>query len=326
LGAIDLFYIREYYPNKPEQFYNPPMDPFDKKAKPLRDIKHISETASGKLFNFLMPDNWLVRSVTERDYGIDYYVEIVDENDELTGKLISIQLKSRQSVSWTQKDTFAVSDIKLTTTNLWNEFAVPVFVFLADLDAKEVYYLSVKSYIRKHYIEYSKQRGLTYHFDKTVKIATPPDIPALVEAYDMDIARPRFESVLFTFWSSLTPYADFIMEHDNRDFHLGLEDDEAIFIEAILNNYLFLANYFKMDTYLPSIHQLKKQSRRKYGNRYYDLVEGALTDIAEELQQMTFKLLKAAEKLIEKESQYWIVANLPLVNFINNYNSSYLFR
>ncbi len=298
----------------------------EKKAKPIRDKKHISETSSGKLFNSLMPDNWVVRDITERDYGIDYYVEIVDENDELTGKLVSIQLKSRQSVSWTQKNTYAISDIKLTTTNLWYDFAVPVFVFLADLDAKELYYLSVKSYVRKNYLDYNKQTVLTYHFEKGTKISTRRDISAFVKAYDMDILRPRFESVLFTFLSSMTPYAEFIQEHDNRDYHMGLEDEEAIYIEAILNNYLFLADYFNIKTDLPSITQLKNYSAKKYGNKHYDLVEGALTDIAERLQQMTLTLLEASEKQINEESSYWLVANLPLVNFINNYDPDYLFR
>lgn len=67
---------------------------FNKLSKPQRDIRHISETASIKLFNSLVPDHWLVREVTERDYGIDLYLEIVDDRHRVTGKHISIQLKS----------------------------------------------------------------------------------------------------------------------------------------------------------------------------------------------------------------------------------------
>lgn len=44
---------------------------------PERIDKHITESSSYKIFSNAIPDNWIVREVTERDYGIDCYVEIV---------------------------------------------------------------------------------------------------------------------------------------------------------------------------------------------------------------------------------------------------------
>jgi len=59
---------------------------------PKRTPQHISETASFKIFSNKIPDNWIIRYVTERDYGIDLYIELVNKDNELTGDLILIQL------------------------------------------------------------------------------------------------------------------------------------------------------------------------------------------------------------------------------------------
>lgn len=298
---------------------------FNRLSKPERDIRHISETASIKLFNSVVPDHWLIREVTERDYGVDFYLEIVDEDNRLTGKLISIQMKSRQRVAWTKQQTHAVSDIKISTTNYWNEFAIPVFLILADLEEKELYYLSVRSFAREHYMEYIKQAGFTYHFKKQQRLRTKAELEGFLEAYSLETSRKRFESTLFTFLSSLTPYADFITEHNNLDYHLGLEEEDAIFIEAILSNYHFLSEYLNLENNLPSITELKVRSKKMFGDEHYEIYEAQLSQIAADLEKITLDILKAATELIEYESQYWRVENMTLVNFINNYNPSYLF-
>jgi hypothetical protein len=48
---------------------------------PQRSQQHISETKSFKIFSSKIPDNWLVREITERDYGVDCYIEIVNNKN-----------------------------------------------------------------------------------------------------------------------------------------------------------------------------------------------------------------------------------------------------
>lgn len=114
---------------------------------PKRVPQHISETASFKLFSSKIPDNWIVRDVSERDYGIDCYLELVNDDNELTGELALIQLKSRQKINWTKDDTFQLSGVDISTSNYWYKFSVPVFIFLADIESQELYFLSVDYFI-----------------------------------------------------------------------------------------------------------------------------------------------------------------------------------
>ncbi len=106
---------------------------------PKRVDQHVSESESFKLFLAKMPLNWIVRQVTERDYGIDCYVEIVDPSGDLTGHMFLCQLKSTEEITWAAKDEYTLYDVKISTTNYWFQFQVPVFLFLADIKCQELY-------------------------------------------------------------------------------------------------------------------------------------------------------------------------------------------
>ena len=56
---------------------------------PERIDKHITETSSYKIFSCEIPDSWIIREVTERDYGIDCYIEVVNNRNEVTGDYTS---------------------------------------------------------------------------------------------------------------------------------------------------------------------------------------------------------------------------------------------
>jgi hypothetical protein len=118
---------------------------------PKRVSQHISETASFKLFSSKIPNNWIIRDVTERDYGIDCYLELVNDKNELTGDLALVQLKSRESIPWTKDQNYILTGIDIATTNYWNNFPVPVFIFLTDLVNQELYFLPVHRYIKKNW-------------------------------------------------------------------------------------------------------------------------------------------------------------------------------
>ena len=68
-----------------------------------RPTQHTSVTASFQLFSSIVPDNWIIREVTARDYGIDCYLELVDEDNNLTSDLVLIQWKSRENIKWTKE-------------------------------------------------------------------------------------------------------------------------------------------------------------------------------------------------------------------------------
>jgi hypothetical protein len=43
-----------------------------------RPRQHVMEDASGRLFQSLLPEEWIVRPIA-KDYGVDFEVELVDQ-------------------------------------------------------------------------------------------------------------------------------------------------------------------------------------------------------------------------------------------------------
>lgn len=52
---------------------------------PKRDNNHIIETFSYKVFSNSLPNQWIIRDLTKRDYGTDVLIEYVTDSGDVTG-------------------------------------------------------------------------------------------------------------------------------------------------------------------------------------------------------------------------------------------------
>ncbi|MGR7118219.1 DUF4365 domain-containing protein [Klebsiella aerogenes] len=111
---------------------------FPKRVKP-----HISESRSFYIVSKALPKEWIIREVTERDYGIDLYVEIVNDNGLVTGDLVALQVKSTEQIQFSKDDDFCLGGIKRATLNYWVRLPVPVFVLLVNLSDEAVYWCNI---------------------------------------------------------------------------------------------------------------------------------------------------------------------------------------
>lgn len=71
---------------------------------PKRADNHIRETTGNKVLESLIPAEWIIRSVSERDYGVDCYIELVDEENHLTGEIAFVQMKATDKIDWRIRD------------------------------------------------------------------------------------------------------------------------------------------------------------------------------------------------------------------------------
>lgn len=286
---------------------------------PKRVLQHISETASFKLFSSKIPDNWIIRDITERDYGIDCYLELVNENNELSGELVLIQLKSKQTIPWTREDYYTLTGIDISTSNYWYKFAVPVFIFLADIENQELFFVSVDYYIKRNFNEFRKQETFNYKVLKSDKFEGKDGIFNFKFHYYYQYSRQQFENEFLFFLSNLQHFKDFQSEHDNRDYHLGIESTDLIFFEAMHRNYRFLCIYLNIKNPIPSIHELKMKSREKFKEEYhYELYEHDLSEWVGEFEKLTLEILKGLKSFLEGEMYYWMTVNLTVFNYVNN--------
>lgn len=109
------------------------------------------DTNGTALLNYLLPDDYIFRTIGERDYGIDGPIELAFRG-HVTGKFISVQLKSSQNFRWNQNNTLSIS-ISKRTCNYWISNSMPVFLFIADLSLNSVFYVDAKKQLRQRYDE-----------------------------------------------------------------------------------------------------------------------------------------------------------------------------
>jgi len=286
---------------------------------PKRVPQHISETASFKLFSSKIPDSWIIRDIAERDYGIDYYLELVNDDNELTGELALIQLKSRQSISWTIEEYYTLTGVDIATSNYWYKFAVPVFIFLADIENQELYFISVDYHIKRNFSEFVKQGTFNYKFKKIDRFEGKDGVFSFKFSFYYEYYRQQFENEFLFFLSNLQHFQDFQNEHDNRDFHLGIEDTDLIYFEAMHRNVKFLCTYLNIDNPIPTLTELKKKSREKFkGEFHYELYEHDLTEWVGEFQKLTLEITKGLKSFLDGELKYWLIVNPTVFNYVNN--------
>lgn len=293
---------------------------------PKRAENHIRETSGYKVLESKIPSDWIIRDVTERDYGIDCYIELVNSDKRLTGEIAFIQMKSTDSICWRKSDNgFKFHNIDKATTNYLNSFKIPTYLFLVDLSTEEMFFLSVKEYIIEHYHDYSRLITFAYDFyhDKNAF-----SVDSFLTSFRRNNLYDQFRNELQYFISNIQRYISFMWEHNGRDIFMQIESDEMMFFESMERNISFLQKYFNAKHLLTSTEQLVKIGKDKYGDDYNQtLFEGVLTDYFDEFKESVLELIDIIIALItEKERYYWLVEKNYIYNYFNNLDTADLFR
>jgi hypothetical protein len=288
---------------------------------PQRNKQHISETKSSRIFRNSIPDHWLVREITERDYGIDFYVEIAD-SQRLTGELVSFQIKGKNKIGWNKRNKYCLSGISIENTEYWYSFSVPVFICVVDLHEESVYYLAAKKYIRENFDSYLNKQRLPYYFDNQ-QILNPSarSLGAFLTQYYFDQNYEILVKDIIAFIANYQSHMDFLECNLGRDFFMGVEWERIVVVNYIYNLLYSLCLFFGLEWDLEKFDTYKLKSKTKFGDNY-NLYEEQLTEIAEKLYiKMKRILMQIKSHICERESTYWLCRDNILANFLYNVSS-----
>lgn len=129
------------------------------------DTHRIDTKAIRTIFTHLN-ENWLVRNLEERDYGIDLQLERFDLNDA-TGDFIFVQVKGtvKEFKKEVKLSKFPVDTIKYALM-----FDVPFFVFHTSNTSKQTKYVWLQNYVEtrleKDIPHWKNQKSVTIYFPK----------------------------------------------------------------------------------------------------------------------------------------------------------------
>lgn len=163
----------------------------------MRAKQHESETSSASLLRRHLPANWLIRDLTERDYGIDVLMEIVADG-RMTGNVIVAQVKSLASFPVKRAER-AYRKLERSTYNYLLGNPAPAYLFLCSLGDQTVYWRSIREVHRTRSSNETDKPTIRifkdYDLSKTGQLAL--QLSVRLERQWPDVERAAISSLMF---------------------------------------------------------------------------------------------------------------------------------
>lgn len=115
---------------------------------PMRSSTHITDTRAVRLIMSKLNPNWLLRSLEERDYGIDLSLEKFN-GDEPTGNYVFIQVKGHEKKFRPLRNGMISFPFPVDTLKYAELFRIPFFALIVSLQDEEIYFVSLQHYIQQ---------------------------------------------------------------------------------------------------------------------------------------------------------------------------------
>jgi Domain of unknown function (DUF4365) len=152
----------------------------------MRTRQHIIDSKTIKKVLRLIPNRWVVRDLSERDYGVDLQLEIFskmpgkpadDPEYESTGSVALLQLKGTETpLKLSPRDGTLHAYPKIKALRYAERFATPFFWVRADVSsaAAPCYFLWVQRYILE-VLDVKRPNWRTLHPEYEIPVRIPAD-------------------------------------------------------------------------------------------------------------------------------------------------------
>lgn len=277
---------------------------------PKRTDSHIAETKSWRLLTVLAPDEWILREVSERDYGVDAYIEIATESGDITGDLISVQLKSTENIEWKGRNPgtriASSPSIATSTARYWLNLPVPVFLFVADTMAKDIFFASVEPQIRENMDKLEKQRTLSFDLRENRSLRGKTAAERVKAMAATERFHLQFTVYVTSLLSSIDSFGHYILTNQGRDLFMEVEAESHMQFRNIYECCQRAALVLGVPWTLESLADAYRRDRARWKSDYCYLHEETLDSLLQELQKLFPSLVRKAIELITRtQSQYW---------------------
>lgn len=270
---------------------------------PERPRTHVVESSSLKVFNNVIVDEWLVRELTEQDYGIDLQLEIF-ENSQATGKILQIQLKGSDAPSYDKTAPFVTYyGIKSSTINYWSSLPIPVIFVFVDTNTKDCFYCNINHYIRDNYNDFKKQNlhNIKIPTSQILQLATSSKI--INDIYNQEMQRAEFERQIYEFMSSTRTYQEILQEHYDLYSVMPIENGDENKIRNLLSILNKFSSRFSISWNAPSINDISSPYGSKLCTAIY---ERKLSKYSQSIIDVMRKIAREICNLVlTTERNYW---------------------
>lgn len=166
---------------------------------PKRVKQHISETRSAQLLRANLPRDWIVRDLSERDYGLDVLIEITHKG-RLTGNMVAGQLKSIESFQFPKREKQkSFKGMRRSTYNYLLNLPTPAFIFVCSLSDQRIYWRSLREVDRESSALGAGSLNIVMHQDYDLSQAgrLVLTLSSLLESRWPDVERAVLGALMF---------------------------------------------------------------------------------------------------------------------------------
>lgn len=303
---------------------------------PKRSKSHYLETDSYRILFEALPRTWLCRKLDERDYGIDCLIEMVGENQLVTGHVAAVQLKAMERPKWSGgrrqdlRDWFRSRPIKKQTVNYWMGLQQPVFLCIAEISTGKVFFVSVKPAIRSNYDLFRKNKAFAFRLSRLCDLTNPLGQDIFEQSYYRERSYDRFIERLFDIVAHQDQYLKLFKKAVAPTRELTFTPQDWIVVGSLAQTCLIILEYTsnacEMDRLKRHMNSLPKVSVRSKSKQ----AQKVFLSLLRELYPAYGMCLRATKNYVTKqEAEYWIVneinfyricsslvkMNLPRLNF-----------
>lgn len=289
---------------------------------PKRTIQHKIESRSLNIFKSKMPDSWVIREMSERDYGLDLLIEFSDEDEEMSGEFCAVQLKGKSELKWTQKNTFNFTGIKKSTSQYWFKLNVPTVLIVVDVMTEDIYYKFVNDYIIKNYTAFSEKKIFNYHLSKEDIFS---DSVLFRNEFKKELQRNDYELFFMDIIKIPPSLKTFIESNYGRDEHMVIDDydydtnrfDVIDNISRYLKSFCFI---FGIEWNLTPLRELQYEIPLGGEFREYHV-----TIYLRNIDELLMRVITKAKNIIcVEEEGYWNFKYKSFFDQLNSYNNTSL--
>jgi len=118
--------------------------------------------------------------------------------------------------------------VKSSTATYWLNLPIPVFLFVADLGAKKVHYVSVKEVIRREFDKLESQDTITFPLHEERHLQSDIGMALFKWFAYKERQNEHFSFHVVNLLSHVQAFVDFIRENQNRDTSMEVEADRHL--------------------------------------------------------------------------------------------------
>ena len=259
--------------------------------------------------------------MTGRDYGIDCYIELVNNENEVTGNLISIQLKGTDRLQWKKKQrssmtTALFSGIKIETVNYWMNLPVPTFLCVAEIQSKKIFFAPIEKQVRERYHKFKKQQTFSFNLNKDFDLSKDEGLYCFLAFYFRELAHKTFSFYLTTLLNNAESYLDFLGWNLERDAFLDVEADRILVMFNMYKYFQTVATYTGIEWKVTSLYDAIQKDRETFQQPRILLHELTFGKLLKEMLPVMVEVLKKSRDIVlNKQKHYWQITDYLLFGY-----------